>query len=160
MTSEPTHTSSKERMAPELMFSSERTHQLSNTASKVQWPLCLAFSCAQPVTTLQMKSSRKSVSATIQSPRKYDDSRAPNYQLLPRKCSYVQPITQHYKRITVFKSSLKSIQSPQKIRTIPIYKRSPLQTYCRKAMYCATANRHLELSAKRNGTQRRTKVSL
>ena len=39
MTGEPMHTTSKERMAPdlELMFSSEwRAPQLSNTASKVQ----------------------------------------------------------------------------------------------------------------------------
>ena len=34
-----------------------------------------------------------------------------------------------------------------------------LQTYCREAMHCTTANRHLRLSAKRDGTQRRTKVS-
>ena len=43
MTCEPTHTTSKERMAPELMFSSERVPQLSKTASKVQLPLCFAF---------------------------------------------------------------------------------------------------------------------
>ena len=36
---------------------------------------------------------------------------------------------------------------------------SHLQTYCREAMHHATMNRHLGLSAKRNGTQRRTKVS-
>ena len=35
MTGEPTHTASKERMAPELMFLSEwHTPQLSNTALK------------------------------------------------------------------------------------------------------------------------------
>ena len=34
MTGEPTHTASKERMAPELMFSSERVRQLSKTALK------------------------------------------------------------------------------------------------------------------------------
>ena len=32
MTGEPTHTASKERMAPELMLLSERASQLSNTA--------------------------------------------------------------------------------------------------------------------------------
>ena len=36
---------------------------------------------------------------------------------------------------------------------------SHLQTYCREAIYRATVNRHLGLSAKRNETQRRTKVS-
>ena len=44
MTGEPTHTASKERMAPKLMFLSERMTQLSKTSSKVQWPLCFAFS--------------------------------------------------------------------------------------------------------------------
>ena len=48
MTGEPTHTAPKERVTPELMFSSERAPQLSNTASKVQWPLCFTFSYAQP----------------------------------------------------------------------------------------------------------------
>ena len=36
---------------------------------------------------------------------------------------------------------------------------SRLQMYCREAMHLATVNRHLGLSAKRYGTQRRTKVS-
>ena len=35
-TGESTHTTSKERMAPELMYSSERVPQLSNTALKAQ----------------------------------------------------------------------------------------------------------------------------
>ena len=39
MTGEPTHTTSKERMEPELMFSSERVPQLSSTDLKVKWPL-------------------------------------------------------------------------------------------------------------------------
>ena len=43
MTGKPTHTTSKERMMQKLMFSSERTPQLSNIASKVQWPLRFAF---------------------------------------------------------------------------------------------------------------------
>ena len=50
MTGEPMHTASKERMTPELMFSSERMPQLSKTVLKVQWPLCFAFSYVQPVT--------------------------------------------------------------------------------------------------------------
>ena len=50
MTGEPTHTASKERMVPELMLSSERMPQLSNTASKVQWPLRFTYSYVQPVT--------------------------------------------------------------------------------------------------------------
>ena len=35
---------------------------------------------------------------------------------------------------------------------------SRLQMYCSEAMHRATMNQHLGLSAKRNGTQRRTKV--
>ena len=53
MAGEPTHTASKERMAPELMFSPEHVPQLSNTASKVQWPLRFAFSYVQPITHRQ-----------------------------------------------------------------------------------------------------------
>ena len=36
--------------------------------------------------------------------------------------NYVQPVTQRYKQRTVLESSLQSVQSPRKIRTIPIYK--------------------------------------
>ena len=50
MTGEPTHAASKERMVPELMFSSEHAPQLSQTASKVQWPLRFDFNYVQPVT--------------------------------------------------------------------------------------------------------------
>ena len=50
MTGEPTHATSKEKMAPELIFLSERVPQLSITALKVQWPLHFAFSYVQPVT--------------------------------------------------------------------------------------------------------------
>ena len=59
--------------------------------------------------------------------------------------SYVQPITQHYKQRIVLESSLQSIQSPQKIMDD-----SYLQTFCREAMHCSTANQHLGLSAKGN----------
>ena len=50
MTGEPTHTTSKERMVPELMFLSERVPQLSKTTSKVQWPLRFTFTYVWPVT--------------------------------------------------------------------------------------------------------------
>ena len=81
MTGEPTHTASKEMMAPEIMFSTEQAPQLSSTALKVQWPLRFTF-------------------------------------------SYGQPVTQHYKRRTVLHSSLQSVQSPRKIQTVPVYKRT------------------------------------
>ena len=69
MTGEFVHTTSKKRMVPELMFSSEGMPQLSITDLKVKW---FAF-------------------------------------------SYVQPVTQCYKRRTVGELPLQSIQSPQKI---------------------------------------------
>ena len=61
MTGEPTHTSSKERMAPELMVSSERMPQLSQTASKVQWPLHFDFSYVQPVIQRHRRKTVKEV---------------------------------------------------------------------------------------------------
>ena len=48
MTGEPMHTASKERMAPELMFSSECASQISNTESAVA--ITFTFSYVQPVT--------------------------------------------------------------------------------------------------------------
>ena len=124
MTGEPTHTASKERMAPELMVSSEHAPQLSQTASKVQWRFQL---CSARYTAPQTKNSKRSPSATILSPRKYDDSRPTNYQLLPHKCSsYItlrfQLCSTRYKQRTVLESFLQSVQSPRKIRTIPVYK--------------------------------------
>ena len=50
MTGEPSHTASKERMAPELMFLSGHAPQLSQTASKVQWLSRFDFSYVQLVT--------------------------------------------------------------------------------------------------------------
>ena len=45
-------------------------------------------------------------------------------QLLHFAFSYVQPVTQRYKRKTVLESSLLSVQSLQKIQMIPVYKRT------------------------------------
>ena len=50
MTDEPTFTISKERMAPELMFSSECAPQLTITDSKVKWLLRFTFGYVQPIT--------------------------------------------------------------------------------------------------------------
>ena len=109
-------------------------------------------------TVPQMKNSRRSASATIQSPRKYDNLHAPNYQLLPQKCSShyasVSAIyTQCYKRRTMLESSLLSIQSPKKIPTT-VYK-------CTVGKPCIALPRIDTLGCQqiRNGTQRRTKVS-
>ena len=115
--------------------------------------------CSACYTVLQMKNSRRSASATIQSTQKYDDSCAPNYQLLPQKCSH------HYASLSAFFSLLAIQHYKRRIVSVinPVVPEntddSCLQTYCREAMHRATVNQHLGLSAKRNGTQRRTKVS-
>ena len=57
------HTTSKERMAPEVMFLIKRMSQLSITDSKVKWPLRFVFSYVRPVTALQIKNSRRNASA-------------------------------------------------------------------------------------------------
>ena len=64
MTGELAHTTSKKKMAPELMFSSERVPQLSITDSKVKWSFCFPFQlCSARYITLQTKSSIMSTSA-------------------------------------------------------------------------------------------------
>ena len=50
MTGEPAHTASKERMVPEVMFSTEHMSQISITDSKVKWLLCFAFSILRSTT--------------------------------------------------------------------------------------------------------------
>ena len=83
MTGEPMHTASKERMAPELMSSSAPAIK---NCFKSAVAIILRFQlCSARYTAPQTKNSRNA-SATIQSPRKYDDLHASNYQLLPR-CS-------------------------------------------------------------------------
>ena len=115
-----------------FMFSYEHAPQLSNTASKVQWSLRFAFSyrvCSAHYTALQTKNSR-SASATIQLPQKYDVSYALTINYCLESAAAItfhfpamfSPVTQHYKQRTVLESSLQSIQSPQKIQMIPVYK--------------------------------------
>ena len=50
MIGEPVHTASKERIMPEVMFSTERMSQISITDLKVKWPLCFTFSFVQSIT--------------------------------------------------------------------------------------------------------------
>ena len=71
MTGEPVHTTSKKRMAPELMFSSEHVPQLSVTDLKMKWSLCFAFSYVQPVTQCYKGRTVGEAPPSIQSPRKY-----------------------------------------------------------------------------------------
>ena len=109
--------------------------------------------CPAHYTVLQMKNSRRSAFATIQSPQKYNDSCAPNYQLLPRKCSG------HYASLLACYTK-KNIRIASAINPVTTENMDDcLQMNCRITMHRATVNRHLGLSGKRNGTQRRTKVS-
>ena len=63
MTGEPTHTTSKERMAPELIFSSEHTPQLSITCFESAVAIMLHFQiCLAHYTALQMKNSVRIIS--------------------------------------------------------------------------------------------------
>ena len=87
MTGEPMYIASKERMAPELMFLSERVPELSNTASKVQWSLRFAFSYVQSIT---QRYRRKTVEVPLQQSSHHENKtiRAPStikkiYRLLP-----------------------------------------------------------------------------
>ena len=157
MTGEPTHTASKERMVPELIFSSEHMPQISKTASKVQWPLHFAFSYVQALQIKTVEEEPLQQSSHLKILR----FTCPNYQLLPRKCSvytlHFQLCSAHYTALQM-KNSCKIISAISPF-TMDYIDDSHLQTYCREAMYRITMNRHLGLSAKRNGTQKRTKVS-
>ena len=148
MTGEPTHTASKERMAPELMFSPERASQLSQTASKVQWPLRFDFSYVQPVTQCYRQKTVKDVplqqsshhnNTTIHMPPTINYCLVSAAAILRFAFSYAQPVTQRYKRRTVSPVTTENMDD------------SCLQTYCREAMHHSTANQHLWLSAKEMG---------
>ena len=112
--------------------------------------------CSAHYTMLQMKNSGRSASATIQLPRKYDDSHALSFNYClevqwPLRCSACYTVLQ-------MKNSVRIVSAFSPVTTENT-DNFCLQTYCSGAMHRATANRHLGLSAKINGTQRRTKVS-
>ena len=94
MTGEPMHTASKEMMATEVMFSTERAPQISIINSKVKWLLRFTFSLSNSATNEEQ----------------------------------------------VGEVPLQSIQSPQKIWTIPV------------GNHCATAT-HLTVSKKKWDTK-------
>ena len=73
MTGEPTHTTSKERMAPELMFSSACAPTIKNSFESALANMLRFQLCSARYTALHTKNSRGSAFATIQSPQKYDD---------------------------------------------------------------------------------------
>ena len=129
MTGEPTHTASKQRMVPELMFSSECAPQLSKTAQKCSGHYASLSAMFSPLHSATDKKTVEEVplqqsshhnNTTILAPPTASKVQRP----LCFAFSYVQPITQCYKRRTVLESSLQSVQSPQKIRTIPVYRRT------------------------------------
>ena len=114
--------------------------------------------CSACYTALLMKNSR-SASATIQSPQKYDDSRAPNYQTTINYC--LESAVAIMLRFQLCSALFKALQMKNSVvRIVPAINPvttentddSCLQTYCKEAMHCAIANRHLGLSTKRNGT--------
>ena len=121
------HTASKERMVPELMFSSERTPQLSKLFQKCSGHYALLSAMFVPLhSAIQMKNSR-SASAPIQSPRNticvsptinYCLESAAAITLRFQLCSVC------YKQRTVLESSLQSDHSPWKIWMISVYKRT------------------------------------
>ena len=135
------------------MLSTERAPQLLNAASKVQWPLRYACSYIQPVTQCY---SRKTVEVPVQQSSHHNNMmiRAPstiNYCL-----EGAAAITLHFQ--LQMKNSVIIVSAINPVTTENTDD-SRLQSYCNEAKQCTTANRHLGLSAKRNGTQSRTKVS-
>ena len=142
MTNEPTHTTSKERMVPEVMLSSERVAQLSITASKVQLPLCFAFSYVWPVTQcyrrktlevpLQQSSHLKNTTICTPQTINYCLESAAAITLCFQLCST------HY-TVLQMKNSVRIVSAISPV-TMENTDDSHLQTYCREAMYHATTN--------------------
>ena len=152
MTGEPTHTTSKERMAPVLMFSSEHTSQLSKTASKVQWPSHFDFSYVQPITQRHRRKTVEEVPLQQSSHHENTTIHAPptiNYCLVSAAAITLrfQPCSASYTALQT-KNSVRIISAINPVTTENTDD-SRLQTYCREAMHRTTTNRHLWLSAKR-----------
>ena len=113
-TGEPMHTTSKERIAPDLMFLSECIPQLSITDWTVKWPPALLSAMFSLLCCTTNESSRRSTSAvnmkiqTIHMPQL-----SAGLKVKWPLCfafTYFQPITHHYSI-----RSTSAIQSPQKI---------------------------------------------
>ena len=143
MTGEPTHTASKERMAPELMLLSEHAPQLSNTALKVQWPLRFAYSYVQPVTQCYRRKTVEEVPLQQSSHHENMTIHVPpaiNYCL---ECAVAITL-----RFQLFSARYTALQTKNSVRivsainpvTIENMDDSHLQTYCREAMHRSTVN--------------------
>ena len=157
MTGEPTHTASKERMVPEQMFCLNSVCPKNQILLSKSHAVAIALRfqlCLARYKVLQMKNSRRS--ALQSSHHENTMIRAPQLLITASKCSC------HYVLLSAIFSPLHSITNEEQCYNRLCTEKtddSHLQTYGREAMHRATANRHLEVSAKRNGTQRRTKVS-
>ena len=162
MTGEPTHTTSKERIAPELMFSSERAPQLSQTALKVQWPSRFDFSYVQPITQHYRREAVKEV--LLQQSSHHENT---TIRMLPTINYCLVSVAAITLRFQLCSAHYTALQTKNSVRIIPAISPvttestddSRLQTYCREA----NASHYRELIplavSKKNGTQRRTKVS-
>ena len=138
MTGEPTHTTSKERMVPELMLLSGRMPQLSYIALKVQWPLCFTFSYVQPVTQryrqkevpLQQSSHHKNMTIRVPPTINYCLKSVVAITLRFQLCSA------HY-TVLQTKDSVRIVSAINPV-TMENADDSRIQTYCREAMHRST----------------------
>ena len=141
MIGEPMHTTSKERMVPELMFSSECAPQQSETASKVQRPLCFALSYVQPITQCYRQ---KTVEVPLQQSSHHENMiRVPptiNYCLKSSVAIMLcfQLCSARYTALQT-KNSVRIVSEISPV-TMESTDDSRLQTYCREAIHCATMN--------------------
>ena len=138
MTGEPTHIASKERMAPELMFRLNVCPSYQNCFESAV-AITLRFQlCSVCCTALQTKNSRVA-SATIQSPRKYDDSCAPTINYCLENAAAITLCFQLCSaRYTVLqmKNSVRIVSAISPV-TMENTDDSRLQMYCRETMHRA-----------------------
>ena len=125
-----------------FMFLYEHAPQLSNTASKVQWPLRFAFSYVQSIT---QHYRRKTVEVPLQqsSCHKNTTFRMPSLSITALKVQ--QPLHFTFQLCSARYTALQTKNSVRIISAInPVTTEntddSRLQTYCREAMHCATVN--------------------
>ena len=115
MTGEPVHTASKERMAPQLMLSSECVSQLSITDSKVKCDHYVSLSALfSPLHSATTNNSKRSTSAfnpvTV---KNIQTICVPQLSITDSKQMVItlrlQPVTQCYKQRTVSVSAINPV---------------------------------------------------
>ena len=163
MTGEPTHTASKERMVPELMFLKcfrLNVRPAIKNCFKSAVAITLRFQlCSARYTVLQTKKTTEEVPLQQSSHLKNTTIRVPPTIITASKVQQslrftFNYVTQRYKRRTVLESSLQSVQSPRKIQTIPIYKHTVGKPCIMLLRIDTLSCQQIEM-----GTQRKTKVS-